>query len=317
MSPRADKPILCLNCAGLAESLLESELFGYERGAFTGAVQAKQGLLETAHGGTVFLDEIGEMPLAVQGKLLRVIENHEVTRLGGLRPRPVEVRFVSATNRDLENEVLRGTFRRDLFFRLNGISLIIPPLRERIDEVPLFAKKFLADACADFGRKPEPIISARAMSYLKGYSWPGNIRELRNVIERAVVLCTGFEIGPEHLPLERMRPMGPVRGEDDASVAGALAGGLADVLDTPFLPPSGSGSEPPPPAPSNPAGSVLSAATASAAAPRNEQERSRIVEALAACAGNQSRAAKLLGIPRRTFVTKLEAYNIPRPQKHQ
>jgi DNA-binding NtrC family response regulator len=308
LSPRSDKPILCVNCAGLTESLLESELFGYEKGAFTGATQAKPGLLETAQGGTVFLDEVGELPLVIQAKLLRVIDGREVMRLGGLKARPIDVRFISATNRDIEAEVQRGTFRRDLFFRLNGISLTIPPLRQRLSEIPALCEKFLTNACVDFGRKPEPVISARAMTLLRGYGWPGNIRELRNVIERAVVLCTGFEIGPEHLPIEKIRPL--------------LAEDRCRLLPSPprlahTTPPepetrkvrSGSG------APSPSRGRRTYRSEGGRGSARDEDERQRIVDALAACAGNQSRAAMLLGMPRRTFVAKLAAYSIPRPQK--
>src|SRR6185503_6105666 len=142
LSPRARWPFLRLNCAALSETLLESELFGHERGAFTGAVTAKPGLLETAEGGTVFLDEAGELPMSIQVKLLRVIEERQVLRVGGLKPRPIDVRFIAATNRDLEVEVARGAFRQDLFFRLNGVTLVVPPLRDRVSEIEALARLF-------------------------------------------------------------------------------------------------------------------------------------------------------------------------------
>jgi transcriptional regulator of acetoin/glycerol metabolism len=201
-SPRADKPLLRLNCAALSETLLESELFGHERGAFTGAVAQKRGLLETADGGTVFLDEIGELPPTVQVKLLRVIEERTVTRVGGLNSRSLDVRFVAATNRDLEVEVGRGTFRQDLFFRLNGVTIVIPPLRERRDEIERLAQAFLAAASRHRPRPPR--LSPEALGMLLAYSWPGNVRELRNVIERAVVLSKDDEIAPRHLPTEKI-----------------------------------------------------------------------------------------------------------------
>ncbi|MDO9015538.1 MAG: sigma 54-interacting transcriptional regulator [Deltaproteobacteria bacterium] len=284
-SPRAAGPFVALHCAALTGSLLESELFGHEKGAFTGAVSAKAGLLESAAGGTVFLDEVGELPPDVQVKLLRVIEQREVLRVGALRPRPIDVRLVSATHRDLEAEVARGTFRQDLFFRLNGIALTIPPLRERVAEIAELARVFAARVSAQLVRPLVPTLSPEALALLEGYRWPGNIRELRNTVERAVVLCAGPTILPEHLPLDRMRAAAPSVAPPPLSVA------------------------PPAPPPS----------VAAAAGPlRNEieaLERQRIVDALEQSAGNQTQAAALLGMPRRTLVAKLVAYNIPRPRK--
>ena len=277
MSQRASKPFVALNCAGLAESLIESELFGYEKGAFTGAVQAKPGLMETAEGGSIFLDEVGELPTSVQAKLLRVLETREVMRVGALKTRSIDVRFISATNRDLEQEVLKGAFRRDLFFRLNGISLTIPPLRKRVTEVAALAQRFVVQASEEFGRRP-PVFGEEVMDLLEGYSWPGNIRELRNVIERALMLCEGNEILPEHLPLEKMVP--------DAIAEGTTNPGLSPAA-------SPTGRRP----------------------PVAVDERQRIIDALNACVGNQTRAAAMLGMPRRTFVSKLDLYQIPRPQK--
>src|SRR5579863_6833839 len=178
-SPRAPSAYVRLNCAALPENLLESELFGYERGAFTGAVTAKPGLLEIADGGTLFLDEFAELPLTVQAKLLRVLENRELTRVGGLRSRHVDVRFVSATNRDLAGQVRAGAFRQDLYFRLNGITLTIPPLRSRRAEIAPLAHQFIVEACRRVGREPLAMTD-NALKFLESQSWPGNIRELKN-----------------------------------------------------------------------------------------------------------------------------------------
>jgi two-component system, NtrC family, response regulator AtoC len=187
-----------INCAAVAESLLESELFGYEKAAFTGAGQAKPGLIETAAGGTLLLDEVGELALPLQAKLLRVVEQREVMRVGALKPRAVDVRFLSATHRDLGAAVRGGTFRQDLYFRLNGITLRIPPLRERRGEIPALAQTFIEAAAKQLGQR-SPRISEAAMSRLEGHAWPGNIRELRNVIDRAVLLAADGIISPEHL----------------------------------------------------------------------------------------------------------------------
>lgn len=268
-SPRRDGPFVRINCAALAETLLEGELFGYEKGAFTGATKAKAGLLETGHGGTVFLDEIGELPMATQAKLLRVIEQRQVQRLGSLEPRRIDVRFVAATNRDLEAEVLRGTFRRDLYFRLNGVSLRVPPLRDRRAEIPPLARRF-AKLIADELARPSPEIGPRAMALLVAYHWPGNIRELKNVIDRAVLLSPDDHLEPEHLPLDKL---GLDQGRPEAPV-----------------------STPAPPTDEDP-------------------ERARIMAALEACGGNQTRAARMLGMGRRTLAGRLDRFQIPRPKK--
>jgi DNA-binding NtrC family response regulator len=276
-SPRAAAPFQELNCAALPLSLLEGELFGHEKNAFTGANQARAGLLESADGGSVFLDEVGELPLPVQVKLLRVLEDHKVLRIGGRTPCKLDVRFVAATNRDLEAEMARGNFRQDLYFRLNGISFAIPPLRARIAEIAPLVERFLAMACQALDRTEPLRASPQVVMYLERYTWPGNVRELRNVIERAAVLATGDVIQPEDLP---------------AHVTGV---GRAD---------------------SQRAGSSLSSRDGASEPlpPEHAAERQRIVDALAQCAGNQTRAAKLLGVSLRTLVNRLAEYKLSRPR---
>ncbi|HWO23807.1 MAG TPA: sigma 54-interacting transcriptional regulator [Kofleriaceae bacterium] len=199
-SPRRDHPLLRINCGAFTESLLESELFGHEKGAFSGAHQAKLGLLETADGGTVFLDELGEMPPVIQAKLLRVIEERKVRRVGAVTARDLDVRFIAATNRDLESEIERGAFRRDLFYRLAAVTLTVPPLRERPAELIALAEHLLARTAARHGHGA-PRLTADARAALAAHTWPGNIRELVNVIERAVIVAGGAdEIRREHLP---------------------------------------------------------------------------------------------------------------------
>jgi DNA-binding NtrC family response regulator len=200
LSPRAANPFLRLNCASLPEGLLESELFGHERGSFTGAVATKIGLLEAADGGTVFLDEIGDLAVPLQAKLLRAIESCEITRLGAVRPRRIDVRFVAATNRDLIFDVKEKRFRSDLYHRLNGLTVTVPPLRERQVEIEPLARHFLGDACARFGITHADLSSA-SVAALKAYLWPGNVRELRNVIERGVLLANQPLLEPHHLGL--------------------------------------------------------------------------------------------------------------------
>jgi two-component system, NtrC family, response regulator AtoC len=286
-SPRRAAPFVRLNCAALSESLLESELFGHERGAFTGAAGSKPGLLETASGGTLFLDEIGELPLQVQAKLLRVLEDQSVLRVGATKTRQIDVRFVAATNRDLESEVQAGRFRGDLFFRISGVSLLIPPLRDRPAEIEVLTKHFVREACRREGRSPEPTMTEEAMSLLRGYGWPGNVRELKNVVERALLLCTGTAIRPEHLPVDKLRAM-------RFAPAPIAQGSGAQTL--------------PPPRPLEASPDELRAILAAA-------EREEIIRALDTCAGNQTRAAKLLGIGRRTLIARMDAYGLPRPRK--
>jgi DNA-binding NtrC family response regulator len=186
--PRHDEAFVDLNCAGLSKELLESELFGHERGSFTGAVTSKMGLLEVAHKGTAFLDEIGDMDTMIQPKLLKVIEDRRFRRLGEVKDRAVDVHLIAATHRDLAVSVAEGRFRSDLFFRINTITLQIPPLRDRLEDVPLLAGSFIRQLGGDLGRGPFDI-SSDALAALSSYSWPGNIRELRNVLERAALLC--------------------------------------------------------------------------------------------------------------------------------
>ena len=268
VSPRADKPFLPLNCGALPDQLLESELFGHEKGSFTGAVETKQGLLEAADHGTVFLDEVGELPMSIQVKLLRVLEDRQARRVGGIRSRPFDIRFIAATNRDLSDAVNEGKFRADLFYRLNGISLYIPPLRPRVGEIEELTRTFIEKFSKQAGRTTVPVVSAEAMKWLKSYPWPGNIRELQNSMERAVLLATGDEIALDQLPAGQQQP---------GSVPTVSLGGKPAADDDP--------------------------------------ERTRIIDALEECAGNQTRAARLLGISRNTLLARLDAYGIARPRK--
>jgi two-component system response regulator AtoC len=304
VSDRAAMPFVGLNCAALTETLLESELFGHERGAFSGAVATKPGLLEVAEKGTVFLDEIGEMSPGLQAKLLRVLEERQVLRVGGLSPRPIDVRFVAASHRDLEIEVHAGRFRQDLYFRLNGITLEIPPLRERANEIEGLASSFVADACRRQKRADAPIITREAMTLLKGYSWPGNIRELRNVVERAVLLSSGPTITPEALPVERMTAQRapqvtfPVLPLPRTTTPRARSGGFDGI---PHTTPE----------------DTLPQQSPHLKGAVQDFERERILEALRATGGNQTKAAQLLGVSRRTLLNRLDQYDLPRPRKGQ
>ena len=200
-SPRSSAPFVKVNCAALPETLLEAELFGHEKGAFTGAAAKRKGRFLTAQGGTIFLDEVGSMPLATQAKLLRVLQEKEVESLGSDVPVAVDVRVLAATNTDLAGQVEGGEFREDLFYRLNVVSLTLPPLGQRAGDIPLLAEHFLAQANQRNNRRVREI-DAEALRLLSAYDWPGNVRQLSNVIERGVVLCPGEVLGPEQLPAE-------------------------------------------------------------------------------------------------------------------
>jgi two-component system, NtrC family, response regulator AtoC len=276
-----------INCAALNENLLESALFGHEKGAFTGASAQTIGLIEAAHRGTVFLDEIGEMPLSIQAKLLRAVEHREITRLGSTRPISIDVRFISATNRDLPAEVTAGNFRRDLYFRLDGVTLFIPPLRERRGMIGPLAVRFLAAAQRE-GERPVRL-GAEVLAALEAYAWPGNVRELRAVIERAVVLARRGEIGVRHLSFTRQ----------SAAAAPAPAPAAPRI---------------PAPAPPEPETAPGEGAEALGLDEEQRLDRQRVLRALEECAGNQTRAARMLGVSRTAFVTKLRIYRIPRPR---
>ena len=215
-SPRRDKPFISINCSAIPEGLLESELFGYKKGAFTGAVSDKTGLITMADQGTLFLDEIGDMPISLQSKLLKVLESSEVTPLGDTRGRVVDVRLVTATNQDLEKRIKERTFREDLYYRLNVIEIKIPSLRERKEDIPLLANHFLRRFSED-NKKAIKGVDSKAMGILMQYPWPGNARELRNMIERAVVLCQGDVITPADFPEKLRREESAPLGQGETS----------------------------------------------------------------------------------------------------
>ncbi|MDH4081079.1 MAG: sigma-54 dependent transcriptional regulator [Nitrospira sp.] len=205
-SPRSAKPFVAVNCAAFPENLLENELFGHEKGAFTGAIKREPGKIEMAEGGTLFLDEIGDMPLTMQSHLLRVLNDKTFYRVGGTREVRADVRFLAATNKDLSQAIRQGTFREDLYFRLAVITVTLPPLRERLDDLPALAEHFLTQP-GKFGLNRRCLLSDSALQALQRYPWPGNVRELENVLTRAMVLCPGDTIGPEHLALTTTTPL--------------------------------------------------------------------------------------------------------------
>jgi transcriptional regulator with PAS, ATPase and Fis domain len=286
---RGQRPLVTLNCAALPENLVESELFGYERGAFSGAAAAKPGLFEVADGSTIFLDEIGELPLQVQAKLLRVLEMREVQRLGAVRPTRVDVRVVAATNRHLSELVAAGSFRADLFYRLNGLTLSIPALRERPDDIEALALHFAAQASGHSVR-----LTPAARELLRTHAWPGNVRELKSVLERAMLVCHKEELDAADLDLESTNTLPKI------PVALPLPG-------KPDTPPRDSEDKEPFTAEEVPTNLVR--------AELERRERRHIKEALERTGGNQSEAAVLLGISRRTLMNRMDRYGMNRPRK--
>lgn len=282
-SARKGRPLVSLNCSAFTENLVESELFGHERGAFSGAVSTKQGLIESAHTGTLFLDEIGEMPLGVQAKLLRVLETQRVMRVGDVRERQIDVRIIAATNRDLQAEITAGRFRRDLYFRLSSARLSLPPLRNRPRELPVLARSLLASSCRKCNRPPLEIADS-TMHQLLGHRWPGNVRELRNLMDFVAATVDGETLLPWHIE------------EQLASTLPAETPSPSEVKSTSVPVPA-----PPalPPVHFRPIEEEL-----------RELERRRMTEALAASGGVQVRAAELISMPVRTFTTKMKQYKL-------
>jgi DNA-binding NtrC family response regulator len=278
-SARAAGPFSILNCGALPEALLERELFGFEPPSLAGTASPRAGLLEASDGGTLFLDEIGELPLGIQPKLLRVLEQRTVSRVGGKQPRSADIRVVTATHRDLLAEVRAGQFRGDLYYRISGLSIRVPPLRERRSEIEPLARHFIQQFSAA-ANEPAPELSRAALATLERHSWPGNVRELRNVMERAVLVADGGVVNEAHILLDVTPPHGSGSDWDTPTR-------VNNVLELPLR----HGDGPP--------------------------ERERLMAALDACAGNQRRAAELLGISRRTLVNRLNKWKLPRPRKKE
>ena len=278
-SPRSDESFIAINCAALPEHLLESELFGHEKGSFTGAINRKIGKFELAHNGTILLDEISEMDIALQAKLLRVLQEGEVDRVGGAEPVKVDVRVLATTNRDIEECVKKGDFRQDLFYRLNVIPLRLPPLRERGEDIAVLAEHFVTHFCSTYSLKPLPF-EPQAKEWLVEYHWPGNVRELQNLMERAVLLAgPSGEIRTRHFLLNDEDWMDELEKEDAVSdtMSHETAPALGNVDD----------------------GEVISI---------SEMEKRMIIRGLEKTGGNRTQASELLGISVRTLRNKLNEY---------
>jgi transcriptional regulator with PAS, ATPase and Fis domain len=286
-SSRASQPVISLNCAAFPENLVESELFGYERGAFTGAAKPKRGLIGAAEGGTLFLDEVGELTLPIQAKLLRVLEARELLPLGATKVTSIDVRFIAATNRGLTDAIASGRFREDLYYRLNGVTLEIPPLRERRDDIMPLAEHFGGGFAAQL-RRPPPSFSTEATEAILAYAWPGNIRELKNVIERATLLATSGVIEANAIPKNAPTPSLASFGSfDDTEHETSVS--------MPTLPGDSS--------------------PESTLGKRRIFGRDEMLLALKRAGGDQTEAAKLLGVSRRTLINWLDKFELPRPRK--
>jgi two-component system NtrC family response regulator/two-component system nitrogen regulation response regulator GlnG len=282
-SLRADKPFLVINCVAIPETLLESELFGYEKGAFTGAAGRKVGKIEQANRGTVFLDEIGDMPMAIQAKLLRLLQEKNVERLGGRQVIPVDVRIIAATNRDLEAAVRQGEFREDLYYRLKVVTLTLPPLRERPGDIPLLVRYFLSRHAREMGQS-DPGVSQEAMATLTAHDWPGNVRELGNVLQKALIFSRGAPLSPDEVQKALGAPLR--QGAESPAAEG-----------------------------SDPIAETIRRELASGRDGLFEELMDRfghmvIRLALEATGGNRSQAARLLGLSRPTLIAKIEKYGL-------
>jgi len=269
-SRRAQGPFVEVNCAAIPEDLIESELFGHTRGAFTGALAAKKGKFELADGGTLFLDEVADMTLKTQAKVLRVLQESRLEPVGGTSSVTVDVRVIAATNKDLEKEIEKGTFREDLFFRLSVIPFHVPPLRERREDIPLLARHFVAQLSAEYGKRAKEL-APEALAALSGLPWPGNVRELRNIIERLVIMTPGDRIERRHLPAS-LAGAGPIAAEEPAV---ALVGGFPSL-----------------------------------AAAREEFEKRYIWKKYLECARNMSRTAVALQVERSNLYRKMKGYGL-------
>ncbi|MBU1155946.1 MAG: sigma 54-interacting transcriptional regulator, partial [Proteobacteria bacterium] len=280
---RGDKPFVVVNCVAIPETLLESELFGYEKGAFTGAASRRIGKIEQADGGTVFLDEIGDMPLAIQAKMLRLLAERSVERIGGRHPIPVDARIIAATNRDLVQAVKEERFREDLYYRLNVVAISLPPLRERREDVPLLADYFLAKVTRELGVR-NPGITPEAYELLSAHSWPGNVRELANAMEKCLIFGRGHPVGAEEVATLVLEPGegpgGSLSPEMDQAIRAwcrqGIAAGRSRLL-----------------------GALL-----------NRVEEIIVSEALETTKGNRSRAARLLGVSRPSLLARLKKYSL-------
>ncbi len=273
LSPRSDAPFVAINCAAIPETLLETELFGHEKGAFTGAVARKPGKFEMAHRGTLFLDEIGDLPLALQAKILRALEEKRFERVGGTASVQVDVRLVAATNRGLRAAVAARRFREDLYFRLSVFPITVPPLRDRPGDIPLLARHFIDRFCRDMKKKPLAL-SPAVLEELQSYRWPGNVRELQNCIERAVILADGEALQPRHLNLSFAQPAGEEAPSPwtQLDISGSLAEATRRIT--------------------------------------AELERVKLEDALREAGGNKGRAAELLQISYKMFAAKLKDHKL-------
>jgi two-component system nitrogen regulation response regulator NtrX len=269
-SLRAQGPFVEVNCAAIPEELIESELFGHTKGAFTGALTSRKGKFELADGGTIFLDEVGDMTLKTQAKVLRVLQEQKVEPVGGASPLTVDVRVIAATNKNLAEEIQRGTFREDLFFRLNVIPFHVPPLRERREDIPLLARHFIATLSAEYGKRPKEL-SPEVLAHLMGLPWAGNVRELRNIIERLVIMTAGERIEASHLPTP-LGGAGPLSADNGAAAGPAAFPSLVEA--------------------------------------REDFEKRYIWKKYQECGGNMSRTAEALRVERSNLYRKMKGYGL-------